>query len=240
MDIDGGSKITVSPKEFRTPLPADYSNPTTQNNLSSPSLASAETRSQHSAMNINIPGDGGASNSSSDSEGFLGDVEDEGKPAIILRGQPAVPAAKGLTVFTAAVFIIGEMAGSGVLALPAAIVDSGWTGIALLLLACLVSGYCGSILGQSWSILRERHPEYRGHVRYPYPAIGQKAVGNWGARAVTVCVNATLLGRYLFTSLKPSYYFSCYVVSKSFFNAKNQADRLCNHTTASAIPNTNS
>ena len=32
---------------------------------------------------------------------------------------------KGLTVVTAAIFIVGDMAGSGVLALPRAVVDSG-------------------------------------------------------------------------------------------------------------------
>ena len=103
---------------------------------------------------------------------------------------------KGLTVFTAAVFIIGEMAGSGVLALPAAIVGAGWTGFGLLVVCCFASGYCGTVLGRSWAILRERHDEYKGHVRYPYPAIGEKAYGRWASITVSVCINITLIGKH--------------------------------------------
>lgn len=112
------------------------------------------------------------------------------------RGEHYEPAElqKGLTVFTAAVFIIGEMAGSGILALPAAIVGAGWTGFALLVLCCFASGYCGTVLGRSWATLRDRHDEYKGHVRYPYPAIGEKAYGRWASVAVTVCINITLIG----------------------------------------------
>ena len=109
---------------------------------------------------------------------------------------------KGLTVFTAAVFIIGEMAGSGVLALPAAIVGAGWTGFGLLVLCCFASGYCGTVLGRSWATLRERHSEYKGHVRYPYSAIGEKAYGRWASLAVTVCINITLIGTVLKITLK--------------------------------------
>ncbi|XP_068744758.1 uncharacterized protein [Montipora capricornis] len=122
--------------------------------------------------------------------------ERENDDEIIQRGErySLLEAQKGLTVFTAAVFIIGEMAGSGVLALPSAIVGAGWTGIALLILCCFASGYCGMVLGRSWTLLRERHEEYRGHVRYPYPAIGEKAYGRWASIAVTVCIQITLLG----------------------------------------------
>ena len=123
---------------------------------------------------------------------------------IIERGEYYSPEElqKGLTVFTAAVFIIGEMAGSGVLALPAAIVGAGWTGFGLLILCCFASGYCGTVLGRSWATLRERHSEYKGHVRYPYPAIGEKAYGRWASLAVTVCINITLIGTVLKITLK--------------------------------------
>ena len=126
------------------------------------------------------------------------------------RGEHHAPAElqKGLTVFTAAVFIIGEMAGSGILALPAAIVGAGWTGFALLVLCCFASGYCGTVLGRSWAILRDRHDEYKGHVRYPYPAIGEKAYGRWASVAVTVCINITLIGSVLKLTSKLSHKFA--------------------------------
>ena len=123
---------------------------------------------------------------------------------IIVRGEhySLAEMQKGLTVFTAAIFIIGEMAGSGVLALPAAIVGAGWTGFGLLVLCCFASGYCGTVLGRSWAILRDRHEEYRGHVRYPYPAIGEKAYGRWASITVTVCIQITLLGKTLINILQ--------------------------------------
>lgn len=39
----------------------------------------------------------------------------------------------GLNVVTAAIFIVGEMSGTGVLSLPQAINQSGWFGVALVL-----------------------------------------------------------------------------------------------------------
>lgn len=123
--------------------------------------------------------------------------EDRDDREIIQRAEnfASLEAEKGLTIFTAAIFIIGEMAGSGVLALPYAIVFAGWTGIAMLILCCLASGYCGMVLGRSWTLLRERHRAYRGHVRYPYPAIGEKAYGRWASITVTICIQVTLFGK---------------------------------------------
>lgn len=126
------------------------------------------------------------------------DLDDRGSDYVIIeRGKlfSAPELQKGLTVFTATVFIIGEMAGSGVLALPAAMVEAGWTGFGLLVACCFASGYCGTMLGRSWAILRERHDEYKGHVRYPYPAIGEKTYGRWASIAVSVCINISLLGK---------------------------------------------
>ncbi|XP_052811305.1 uncharacterized protein LOC128238973 isoform X1 [Mya arenaria] len=101
----------------------------------------------------------------------------------------------GLGIVTCAVFIVGEIAGSGVLALPAAVEGSGWTGLALMVLCALVSAYTGNILGKAWLIVRKRTPEYQtGHVRYPYPAIGQAAFGVFGRRLVSISIDFTLFG----------------------------------------------
>ena len=47
----------------------------------------------------------------------------------------------GLTVVGAIFFIIGEMAGSGILALPKAFSNAGWIGIPMLLICCAIAGY---------------------------------------------------------------------------------------------------
>lgn len=56
-----------------------------------------------------------------------------------------------------------------------------------MFLCCFVSAYTGDILGKCWTIVRERHPEFKdGKVRYPYPAIGEEAFGKLGRYAITV------------------------------------------------------
>ncbi|CAH1798297.1 unnamed protein product [Owenia fusiformis] len=100
----------------------------------------------------------------------------------------------GLTVLTTAVFIVGEMAGSGILALPDAVKNTGWIGIVLILACGLGAGFTGVRLGQCWVIVQSRYTEYQGHVRYPYPAIGYKCFGNYGRYPVSFCINFTLFG----------------------------------------------
>ncbi|XP_060551535.1 uncharacterized protein LOC132713072 isoform X2 [Ruditapes philippinarum] len=101
----------------------------------------------------------------------------------------------GLGIITCAVFIVGEIAGSGVLALPAAVEGAGWSGLIIMVLCCLISAYTGNILGKAWMIVRKRNIEYQiGHVRYPYPAIGQEAFGRFGRNLVSISINFTLFG----------------------------------------------
>ncbi|XP_052090183.1 uncharacterized protein LOC127726769 [Mytilus californianus] len=100
----------------------------------------------------------------------------------------------GLTIWTTAVFIIGEIAGGGVLALPKAVEDTGWIGIPLLVVFTLTSSYTGTIIAKSWVIIQDRFPEYRDHVPDPYPVIGEKAYGKNGRHLVTFSINFTLFG----------------------------------------------
>lgn len=100
----------------------------------------------------------------------------------------------GLTVFWAAVFIAGEMAGSGVLALPKAVVEAGWIGLLLIVCFCVNAAYGGSRLGACWAIIEERYPEYRVPVRNPYPIIGLVACGRKTSVLVSVCIQITLFG----------------------------------------------
>lgn len=112
-------------------------------------------------------------------------------------GSPGVPAAAvkgGLTILTAAIFLAGEMAGSGVLALPYAILGTGWTGLLLIVLFTVNSLYTGTRLGLCWVMLEERFEEFRGQVRDPYPSIGEKAVGRWGRVVSVICITVTLYG----------------------------------------------
>jgi len=81
---------------------------------------------------------------------------------------------------TATIFLAGEMAGTGVLALPAAMKGTGYWGLLFIVAFTVNACFSGTRLGTCWVILEERHPEFRGIIRDPYPTIGEKAVGKWG------------------------------------------------------------
>jgi len=100
----------------------------------------------------------------------------------------------GLGVITAAIFLAGEMAGSGVLALPFAMIGTGWAGLALIFIFTVNAAFSGTRLGLCWMMLEERYEEFRKEIRDPYPSIGEKAVGRWGRILCTVCICLTLYG----------------------------------------------
>ncbi|XP_054154352.1 uncharacterized protein LOC128952915 [Oppia nitens] len=101
---------------------------------------------------------------------------------------------KGLSVLTAIVFISGELAGSGVLALPEALANTGWTGIALIIIAGLIASYSGVCLARCWLMLEERWPEYRGNTRNPFASIGFRANGKWMSYVCSVVMDVTFFG----------------------------------------------
>ncbi|KAG8184418.1 hypothetical protein JTE90_004588 [Oedothorax gibbosus] len=105
-----------------------------------------------------------------------------------------VPKKKGLSLWLASIFIVAEMAGSGVLALPRSFADAGWSGIGLLIFCCVISLYSGICLGRCWTILEERYDEYKDRNRYPYPAIAERAVGIKMRYFVSFCIDFTLFG----------------------------------------------
>lgn len=101
---------------------------------------------------------------------------------------------KGLNLYSAAVFVAGEMAGSGVLALPKAIVDTGFIGIFVLIYLCACAAYGGFRLGSCWTILEERFPEHRMQTRNPYATIAYRAAGPRMRQIVSCCIRFTLFG----------------------------------------------
>ena len=86
----------------------------------------------------------------------------------------------GLSMLTAAIFILGEMTGTGVLSLPEAMSQSGWSGVAMVLICCILSAYCGIKLSTCWIMIREKNDEYKEGVRDPFPVIAYEAAGKIG------------------------------------------------------------
>jgi solute carrier family 32 (vesicular inhibitory amino acid transporter) len=86
-----------------------------------------------------------------------------------------------LTIFTAAVFIAGEMAGTGLLALPNAMNQAGWAGIVSTFVLCILSGYSGIKLGECWTMLRQMNPVYGEEgSRSPFQVIATEGAGKIG------------------------------------------------------------
>ena len=87
----------------------------------------------------------------------------------------------GLGVLTACLFIVGEIAGTGILALPEAIKSCGWTGVLAIIIICIASGFTGVILGKCWLILESRDETLKTiKTRNAYSLIGQRAFGSTG------------------------------------------------------------
>jgi vesicular inhibitory amino acid transporter len=100
----------------------------------------------------------------------------------------------GLSILTASIFLAGEMAGSGVLALPYAILGTGWPGLLLIIFFTVNSLFSGTRLGLCWVMLEDRYDEFKGEIRDPYPAIGEKAFGKIGRIVSLICICITLYG----------------------------------------------
>lgn len=101
---------------------------------------------------------------------------------------------KGLSMGLAAFFLLGEMAGAGVLNMPKAVANAGWAGLPVMALLGVAVGFGGTRLAQCWVLLEERWPEYRMPCRRPYPAIVKCALGRVGEIVADVSVVLTLFG----------------------------------------------
>ncbi|CAD5122452.1 DgyrCDS10876 [Dimorphilus gyrociliatus] len=107
---------------------------------------------------------------------------------------------KGLSLPLTAFFIIGDIAGSGMLALPKAFDNAGFIGPVLLLLGALSSGYNGIRLGQCWMIIKRRYPNLGEHIRNPYATIGEKAFGSKMALIGIIAAMATIIATFTISS----------------------------------------
>lgn len=87
----------------------------------------------------------------------------------------------GLSVLTACLFIVGEIAGTGILALPEAVKSCGWSGVIAIVIICISSAFTGVVLGKCWLILENRDETLKTiKTRNAYSLIGQRALGSTG------------------------------------------------------------
>ncbi|XP_069365029.1 uncharacterized protein [Maniola hyperantus] len=100
----------------------------------------------------------------------------------------------GLSVNQTAFLVAGEMVGSGVLALPRALVKTGWVGVPILVLTCLVAAFSGKRLGDCWTIIEGRDPDMRTRKRNPYAIIAEQSLGKFWSVAVSLAMMVTQFG----------------------------------------------
>uniref|UniRef100_A0A914EE17 Amino acid transporter transmembrane domain-containing protein n=1 Tax=Acrobeloides nanus TaxID=290746 RepID=A0A914EE17_9BILA len=102
---------------------------------------------------------------------------------------------EGMGWIVTCLFIVGETAGGGLIAMPSAMVSAGLIGgIIIIFLGAIICAYTGHQLSENWTILQERWPEYRHHCRKPYPAMGLRALGPAFMTVVSACLNVTMFG----------------------------------------------
>uniref|UniRef100_A0A914H4C3 Amino acid transporter transmembrane domain-containing protein n=1 Tax=Globodera rostochiensis TaxID=31243 RepID=A0A914H4C3_GLORO len=86
----------------------------------------------------------------------------------------------GINLFVAAFFIVAQMAGGGIVALPTAIIQSGLVpGLTLNVALTLMTVSTSIMLGKCWVLLRRRWPSiYRErHCHQPYPEMCERSLG---------------------------------------------------------------
>jgi len=101
----------------------------------------------------------------------------------------------GLNWWVTGLFMVGECAGGGLVAMPTAMVNADLIGgLIVIIISGIAATYTSIQLGWNWTMLQERWPEYRTHCRKPYPAMGYRALGTWFKHLVSVCIDLTQFG----------------------------------------------
>ncbi|KAK6738917.1 hypothetical protein RB195_020796 [Necator americanus] len=117
---------------------------------------------------------------------------------------------KKLGWIVTAIFIVADMVGGGVVAMPVAFKQSGLLGgIIFMVVIATIFEYTGYQLGKVWCKMMERYP-HLGVCRKPFPEMAKKTMGPGMQRFTSVMGNVTLFGIavvYLLLSANIIHYF---------------------------------
>ncbi|KAI6184575.1 Aa-trans domain-containing protein [Aphelenchoides bicaudatus] len=101
----------------------------------------------------------------------------------------------GINWILAALFIIADMAGGGIVAVPASVQNLYFVpGVVFSLMMAGIAMWTCSLLGRCWVMLQQRFPEYRDHCRQVFAEIGYRSLGKWGKTWVTITIGINQLG----------------------------------------------
>ncbi|VDM46092.1 unnamed protein product [Toxocara canis] len=101
----------------------------------------------------------------------------------------------GLNWFTTTLFIVADMAGGGVVAMPIAMLQSGGiAGAIIIAILCVAFCYTAHLLSENWTIMCERWSVYKEHCRKPYPEMAYRAMGSNARSFCSSTLNVMLFG----------------------------------------------
>ncbi|KAL3096652.1 hypothetical protein niasHS_004381 [Heterodera schachtii] len=103
----------------------------------------------------------------------------------------------GLGWVTAALFIVADIAGGGVVAIPVALLNSGlFMGSIAMFSICLTFFYTAHLIGKNWVTMCTKWPEVYGkvHCRKPYPEMAYRAMGQHAKSFTSAILNIMNFG----------------------------------------------
>ena len=102
---------------------------------------------------------------------------------------------RGISVLTASLFMVGEIAGTGILAFPFSLLATSWYGLIIITSLCIMVAYVSILLGDSWLILQDKYLHNpKEKIRIPYALIGQYSTGSFGYYSTNFTLILMLFG----------------------------------------------